>query len=305
VRHVRMLGLCLVAAFAVSAMAAMPALAAKFSTKTWSQYKGCPYNNPEVEFCFAGITAGGSEGGYFQLGNVTVKLNKPVTLQGGANGSGEEVKIFPATNGFQTLESPELKVEKGLAVITPRIENEVGWPEALKQSFAEAKKNKEAGLNVKIEVAGGNEIYEQLGTLSTQNLIEEHGPAFSLPLKVKITGPWLAKLGGGPCEIGSETHPVFQFLTSENPGRPGSLEEGFEFANIELNGSRLIDVGWNVEEAAEANGCGSGENEAFVDAAIDRSLEVPFRHGITVLQGSTFAGNVKAVKEAAERGEVH
>ena len=296
-RHVRMLGLSLVAMFAMSAMATVPALAKKYSVKTFEQYKGCPLTNTEIEWCYAGITSGGSAGGYFQLGNVTVKLNKPITLQGGFNGEGEAVKIFPAANGYQTLESPELKVEKGLGVITPQIQTEAGWPEALKQSFKEAEKNKEGGLNVKIEVAGGNLIYEKLGTLSTENLLVEHGPAFTLPLKVRMINPWLARLGGGPCEIGSETSPVWQYLTSESPGRPGKFEQAYSFGTLELKESRLIDVGWNVEEAAEANGCGSGEDEALVDAAINRALEVPFRHGITVLQGNLYTGNAITVRE--------
>jgi len=299
-----MLGLCLIAMFAMSAVAAVPALAKKYTVKTFEQYKGCPLTNTEIEYCYAGVTSGGSGGGFFQLGGVTVKLSKPIILQGGFNGNGEEVKIFPAANGYQTLESPELAVEKGLGVITPQIQNEEGWPEALKKSFNEARKNKENKLDVKIEVAGGNLIYERLGTLSTQNLIEESGPAFTLPLKVRMINPWLARLGGGPCEIGSETSPVWQYLTSESPGRAGKFEEAFGFETIELKESRLVDVGWSVEEAAEANGCGSGEDGAFVDAAINRVLEVPRRHGITVLQGNLYTGNVTAVREAAERGEV-
>ncbi len=305
-RHVRILGLCLVAAFAVSAVAAMPALAKKseYNTTTWDQFKGCPLTNTEITNCFAGITSGGSNGGYFQLGSVTVKLNKPIILQGGLDGEGPGVNIFPAANGYQTLEAPELKVQGGLGVITTLDQERAGWPESLKQSFKEAKKNKETSLNVKIELAGGNRLYENPGSLNVNNLIEEHGAAFTLPLKVRMINSWLEKQGGGPCEIGSETTPVMQYLTTEGAGRAGKFSEGDGFENIELAESRLDDLGWSVEEGGYANGCGSGEDEAYIDAAVNAALEGPHRLGITVLAGNLYTGLAAAVREASERGEV-
>ncbi len=300
-RHVRILGLCLVAAFAVSAVAAMPALAkSEYNVTTFGQYKGCPWNDPEVHDCYAGITAGGSNGGYFQLGNVTVKLNKPIVLQGGFIGAEGELTVVAAANGYQTLEAPELKVKGGLNLITTRDEEEAGWPESLKQTFKEAKKNKETSLNVKIELAGGNLIYETPGALDTENLIEEHGVAFKLPLKVRMISPVLEKLGGS-CEIGSDANPVWQDLSAEPPGRPGKFEEAYGFLTIALHESRLIDLGWPVTEGA--NGCGSGEDEAYIDAAINKVLELPRQHGITVLQGDLYTAKSAFVKEKFENGE--
>jgi hypothetical protein len=306
VRHVRMLGLCLVAAFAVSAVVAMPALAKKseYNVKTFGQFKGCPYTDPEVNYCYAGITSGGRNGGYFELGNVTVKLSKPITLQGGFIGTEGELTLVPATNGYQTLEAPELKVQGGLGLITTKDQEEAGWPEALKQSFKEAKKNKETTLNVKIELAGNNLIYETPGALDTENIIGESGPAFKLPLKVRMINPWLERLGGGPCEIGNDTNPVWQYLTTEKSGRAGSFSEGYEFLTIELAGSRLNDLNWSVEEASRASGCGSGEDEAYVDAAVNGVLEQGYRRkGITVLQGNLYTGNTPFVREKFENGE--
>jgi hypothetical protein len=298
VRHVRMLGLCLVAAVALGAVAAVPALAKeKYSPTTFTQYKGCPFNDPAVEYCYLGQTSGGSKGGFFELGKMTVKLAKPITIQGGLSGEGETVNVFPATNGYQTLESPELKVGGGLNVVTPKIQEEAGWPEALKQSFKEAKKNKETGLNVKIELAGGNRLYETPGSISTQNLLEANGPAFTLPLKVRMISPWLEKLGGGPCEIGSEENPVTQYLTSAKPGHPGTFFEAFEFNIAGFKESRLVDLGWSVEPASDANGCGSGEDEAYVNAAINKVLELPGQVGITVLTGNLYSANTVTVRE--------
>ncbi len=304
-RHVRILGLCLVAAFAVSAVAAMPALAKSgYTVESLTQYKGCPVSNTEINDCFAGVTAGGSKGGFFQLGNVVVKLNKPIVLQGGFIGTEGELTVIGAANGYQTLEAPELKVQGGLGLITTRDQEEAGWPESLKQSFKEAKKNKETSLNVKIELAGGNLISETPGALNTENIIEGKGTAFKLPLKVRMINSWVEKLGGGPCEIGSETSPVWQDLTSEDPGAVGKFSEGYEFLTIELAESRLVDLGWPVEAGSDANGCGSGEDEAYVDAAINKVLELPGQHGITILQGNLYTANAHFIREKFENGEV-
>jgi hypothetical protein len=300
-----MLGLGLVAIFALSAMTAVPALAAKdpYNFKTFGQYKGCPYTNPEAYYCYVGRTAGGANGGYFQLGNVKVALNKPITLQGAFKEGTGELSLLPAANGFQTLEAPELKVQGSIGLITHRIQEEVGWPASLQKSFKEAQKNKETGLNVQIELAGGNLIYETVGALDTEHLLEESGPAFKLPLKVRLINPWLASLGGGPCQIGSDANPVWQDLSSEQPGRAGSFGEAFEFLTLGFKGSRLLAFNWPVPQGA--NGCGTGETEALVDAALNKVLELSNnnQHGITVLEGDLFTGLRSFVQEKYEKGE--
>ena len=63
-------------------------------------------------------------------------------------------------------------------------------------------------------VAGGNLLYEEQDGLSTEHLLLEEGAAFTLPLRVILSGPWLDSLGGGQCTIGTEEHPVIQHLTS-------------------------------------------------------------------------------------------
>jgi hypothetical protein len=305
VKHVRILGACLAAVLVVSAVAAMPALAKKgYTAQTFGQYKACPIENTQINYCFAGITSGGSKGGFFQLGNVTVKLDKPIVLQGGFIGNEGELTVIRASNGFQTLEAPELKVQGGLKLITARDQEEAGWPESLKQSFKEALKNKETSLNAKIELAGGNLISETPGALDTEHIIEGSGTAFKLPLKVRMINPWVEKLGGGPCEIGSETSPVWQYLTSEHPGAVGKFSEGYEFLTIELAESRLVDLNWPVEEGSDANGCGSGEDEAYVDTAIDKVLELNGQHGITVLEGNLYTANVEFIREKFAKEEI-
>ncbi len=311
-RHVRMLGLCLVAAFTVGAMAAVPAMAKetkqeKQERKVVEQFKNCPYNEPEVELCFAGVTRGGKKGGFFSLGAVTVPLNKPITLQGGEHEDPETgfVYLRPAANGAETLESPELKVPGGIGVINARIQERSKWPAELTALFNEAKKNKETGLNVKIEQAGGNKLFEIPSALNVTNLIFEEGPAFTLPLKVKMSGPFLEKLGGGPCEVGNDTTPIYQYLTTEpsSNGSAGELSILSEGNQVELANSRLGDIGWPVEEGALAQGCG-GAYESYVDDAINEVLNIRssnYRaHGITLLEGNLYEAVATYAKEKLE-----
>jgi hypothetical protein len=317
VRHVRMLGLCLAAAFAIGALAAVPALAKNkngWTASSLTQYEHCPYsrgnpNRPTELFCLVGQTLPGSKGGFFSLGGVTVALDKPITIQGAIHAvEDEEQEILGyetyAPVGAELLESPELKIRGGLNLITPAIQEQVHWPQALKELFKEAKKNKETQANVKIEVAGGNLVYETPNSLDPQNLIEEEGSAFILPLKTKVTSPLLARLGGGPCQIGNDEHPIMQYLTSENPGWSVPSGKRVEFANgnetLEVSDSKLVDTNWPVEAASGATGCG-GEYESYIDEAINKVLGVGYGyHGITVLEGNLWEARSDLVKEHFE-----
>lgn len=363
-RHVRMLGLCLIAIFAMSATAvvvASPAYAscnaeckeqkekekeaakklkeeekaaakkAKEEEKEakireqreasgvgdpWGRndfhaYKHCPYNDyPELTDCFTGITLGGKDGGYFEYGTVKVPLSKSIKLQGGYKGAGSEIEISPDKLGGETLEAPELPVTGGIAVITEEIQQEAKWPQELKDAFSAAKKEKATAMNVKIELAG-NELYEIPGSLDTENILFEEGIAFKLPLKVKITGPFLEKLGSGPCFVGSDEHPIHVNLTSEGVGSAGVLSFSDDFTNVFLAGSKLVDLGWHIPVVSGAHGCG-GAFESYVNKAINLALQIETggesefttRKGIVVLKGDLHDGAMSITKEHAEEGKV-
>ncbi len=409
-RHVRMLGLCLVATLAMSAtvlVVASPALAScneecqiqkekekqekkeqtekekaeakaqkekekeeakkqkekekaerevaegKYSIYTWGQYNHCPFGNEEFAslvplksraYCFVGRTKGGSEGGFFILGGVTVKLSKPITIQGGYidHSSAEKtaikteqkeceanpeyspvckeaeespegfenywkykvnnLKVF-APEGAETLEAPELKVNKGLKLIDQTIQEVQEWPEELSAALKEAERNGEGNVYAKIEVAGSG-LYETYGGLNTTNLLDESGPAFILPLKVRLINPFLEKLGGGPCTIGNDEFPIVQRLSSEPPGRfasPGGFKHNSNLTQLEIGGSRLVDLSWPVPEGAGASGCG-GPYESYVDAALNEVLELPSQHGSTFLLGTLWTGTAYTTKKAFEEG---
>jgi hypothetical protein len=314
VRLVRMLIIGLLAALVASAMLALPALAKDpYNQNTWGQYKACPYEEPyeNVTDCFAGITSGGANGGYFEYGHIKVKLSQSVRLQGGFKGGGSAIEVVPATHGYETLESPELKVQKGIKVISKLIQQEAEWPQALEESYKEALKNKESAVFVKIEMAG-NECFEVPGCLDTENILFEQGTAFRLPLKVKITGPWLEKLGGGPCLIGNDENPIHINLTTEGAGRAGNFLANEQFTNLYFSQTKLVDLGWHIPKVSGASGCGGAEFESYVDKALNLALEIEYpeggeipKTGIVVLQGSTHDGAKEGVvTEGVESGEI-
>jgi len=206
-----------------------------------------------------------------------------------------------------------LAIPKGAKLVTPQVMEEAEWPESLKKIYAEKKEKRELGLSATIEIAGGNLIYEDRQGLSTANLLSEDGPAFILPLKVKVSGPLLYKLqkGADSCTIGSDEHPITQHLTSgesEAPfpfeansqhGAAGELSFNSSFTVITIKDSSLVDSTWPVETGAE--GCG-GEYEQYVNKAFDILLGLPAPAGAstTALKGSLYSGSYQYIREAKE-----
>jgi len=269
---------------------------------------------PYITDCINGVTLGGKKGGYFEYGTVKVPLSKSIKLQAGATGEGEEVILYPAANGGETLEAPPMPVDGGISVITPLIQKQAKWPEALQKGFKEALKNGEKAIDVKIEMAGGEcFVAKKPGCVDTEDILIEEGYAFKLPLKVTVTGPFLEKLGGGPCEIGSDEHPIEITLTTSGIGHAGPIEFNEEFTHVFLRDSRLVDYGWHISVASGAKGCG-GEYESYVDEALNLALEVEYpgtggverteKTGIVVLEGDLHDGQAEAVAIKGEKGEL-
>jgi hypothetical protein len=303
--------------FAVSAVFAASALAKKdpWNLNTWGQYKYCPYeevNKLGGANCFYGRTSGGKEGGEFFYGSVRVLLKQPIVIQGGYAGiEEEEYQAYAATNGENLISSDE-PVVKGLKTITPKIQEQAKWPEALMASFKAAKEAKETKATVNIEMAG-NECFEELECVDVEHLIGQYGTAFKLALKVTIKNAWLEKLGGGPCTIGSDEHPIKQNLTTGGAGLVGEVSFNEEFTQAEIEGSRLVDTKWHIPQASGASGCGNAEWETYIDKALNIALEVENASGqelksitgVTWLTGNLHDANAHSVATVGvESGEV-
>jgi hypothetical protein len=344
VKALRMVGVWLLAALALLAVSTASAMASEEHqnpevTKKYRKiFHGCPTHNPMLKkiseeqakgelveeqsneiICFVGITKGGKNGGFFTEGGITTPLSKKIILQGAALGRGidaegdTEFKVQPAENAA-TLEAPPLAIPKGLKLITPQIQEEAGWPAALKKIYKEKVEKRETQISATIELAG-NRLFEEAEGINPNHLIEATGVAFELPLKVKLSGPFLYKVqkGADTCEIGSDEHPVVQHLTTGESNAPAPYESNSLTGNVgeisfadEYNVSiikenKLVDATWPVETDAE--GCGGSEYGPYVTSALDNVLHLPSPAGsnVTALSGTLYDASFMSIRQAQAR----
>jgi hypothetical protein len=280
VRRVRTLGLCLVAAFAMSVVATSSALA----EQNIEEYKKCPFHNPLVEVCTYGHTYAG-EGGHYTVGGITVPITNSIVLQGGYYESeGKQVFVAPA-NGQAVVPVPETVPGEPLGNVTPAEQREFGWPETLEKKYENARIKGLFGPGTTTE------IIESAGlpVLNNSNIIFEEGIGIQAPIKIIGKNKWLESIGGGKignCRIGSTEHPIVQHLTtgfSTSPltsemlrGSAGSLEILREGSEVTLNGSRFVD---NTYPVPAAVGCGGGVYEGYLDPVVSRAFGLPAAAG--------------------------
>ncbi len=324
-RHVRMLGLCLVAAVALVAVAASSALA-KEPTLSPKIFKNCPAHGfaegrleprPD-EDCVYGRTQP-KEGGQFTVGPITVPLAKSIELQYGlafaseqeeiekeekGEGSEQALLFVPPKNGALTITpAPEKVPGEPIAHITAAEQEELGWPESLKYSYAHAKKSALKTVYETIESAGGTPY------TSIQKILDAEGPGVEVDVKIKGENKWLSQLGD-VCYIGSEAEPIPQRLTSGPSTSPltGETIEGTrgeigfvlekkteQLGMVYLTGANLVDNTYAVPGAS----C-TGPYASVVAATIDKEFSIPQPAGasVTEIKGTLYTGS----KEFGELG---
>jgi hypothetical protein len=309
VRHVRMLGLCLVAVFATSAVAATSALATKEGTSSTAVFKNCPATNSLAWKCTYAATKPG-DGGYFKVGGITVPITKQIKLQGGATKEeegplgGGTMAILPPEDGADPI-VPAAETVPGevFGNVSEAEMNEFGWPQSLRESYKTAQKRHwfhEGKTTEVIEPAGFDPDY-----LSEYNLLAEEGIAIQASVRIQGKNKWLESVGGN-CFIGSEADPVVQKLTtgeSTSPltgetvyGKPGDAHIIHHFEEAFITGDQLVD---NTYAVPGAEGCGGSANEAYIDPAIDRAFGVPAAAGasITELSGALYTMTAAAARD--------
>ena len=116
--------------------------------------------------------------------------------------------------------------------------------------------------------------------INTGNLIDEEGTAFSFPVKVKLTNPFL----GEDCYVGSDSSPVVVNYTTgsagELRGKAGGFTSEHEGEILVIAGDTLVNDSF-VSPGVE--GCGV---EGGADAAVDSALGLPSASGnSSVLNG--------------------
>ncbi|HXB63589.1 MAG TPA: hypothetical protein VNV42_01820 [Solirubrobacteraceae bacterium] len=211
-------------------------------------FSDCPLGNPAVAQCLVAHITGGE----FVLGKEIVPISKTITLQGGlihAPGPNVNAYVLAGAEDGNTLSRTALNVPGGLlgaGAVTSRTE-----------------------VTATAELAGPLSAVK----LDITNLLEEHGDALTMPLKVKLDNSVL----GSNCYLGGEANPVEIELTdgttSPPPpnrpiaGHPGEeesvVEHGFEA--VVGSGASLVNNSFSVPEAT---GCGGVLGSSIVDAII-------------------------------------
>ena len=258
------------------ALIAAPTLAALLATASpalanlkqeYEPFANCPLGTPGVSACVVGHTTSGE----FVIGDKTVPITQPITLQGGlaATKSGCCELVAP-TNGETISKAPQ-PVPGGL----------VG-----------------AELGDLTEVTATSEL-AGVATVDPGALFVAKGVGVSLPLKVKLENPVL----GSACYVGSNSEPIALQLTTGTtdppaPNKPISGSHGTIVVRGEgeigaFENSSLVD---NAFAAPGANGCG-GLLSPVVDTAVDGELGVPDEggHNTAILDGSLEQATASAV----------
>ena len=303
-RHVRMLGFGLIAAFVTVAFTASSALAFKNPDKSAKIFANCPTTGEADGFPDVACTVGATEpkeGGQFTVGPITVPIVKQIVLQYGiAEGENEELLYVPPTHGAEAITpTPERVPGEPIAHITEAEQNELGWSEGLKYSYKLAQKDHAVKTAYEtIELAG-------IPATSVENILLEEGTAVEAPVKIKAENKWLSELGD-VCYVGSDSEPIVQHLTSgpsESPlthetikGTKGELEILHEGQEVIESHSNLVDNTYAVPGAL----C-TGPNASVVAATINKEFGLPAAAGasVTEIKGSLYLASHEYAKEHA------
>lgn len=253
------------------------AASASAHTGIYARFNQCPSTNPTVFKCLQSVTNGGK----VVLGNKTVPIVNPVTLQGGVskgkfNPETEEVTstFVGATNGDTLSKTPQ-PVPGGLTglVNCKEISNFL-----VRLGCESVFENGLTGVNSTLELARpASEI-----VVSEQNLAFEEGRALALPVKVHLENPLL----GSTCYVGSSSSPIWWNLTTgvTHPpagttpltGQSGELKFLEGGLVTEFAGTKLVENNW---AAPSATGCGGFGVELILDPIINASVGVPSAAG--------------------------
>jgi hypothetical protein len=259
-------------------------------TGEFAVFKQCPLSNPAVELCMYSVSSNGS----FTIGNKTVPLKNPVTLQGGVAPNFEtgNSDFVGAANGDTLSKTPQ-PVPGGLL----GIEAPSWWPKFLRDLFNEEVINKGlTGVNATVELAKPASNIK----VNLVSLLEEKGTALSLPVKIKLSNSFL----GNNCYVGSSSNPVVLNFTSGTTAPPppntpikgalGSVAVNETGTLLTFSGGRLVD---NAFAAPGASGCG-GLFSIFVDPLVNSILGTPAAAGknTAILEGEIKSGFAPAVK---------
>jgi hypothetical protein len=276
----------------VAAVMLIPASASAALTGPFEKFNTCPLTNPSINVCIYAESSSGE----FLVGKKSVPIKNPVILKGGATGPfgplGPLTMVAP-TDGVVISKTPQ-PVPGGLLGVTAPS----WWPQILKNLFNETINNGFTGVTATVELAGSASAVK----LNFANALTGAGPAFSMPVKVKLSNPFL----GSNCYIGSNSNPINLNLTTGTTappppnapitGSPGVPEEEVIEKVLALRNNKLVD---NSFASPGANGCGGILFSWLVDPFVESIVGVPSPAGTNtaILGGTTWIGNAPKLKE--------
>lgn len=241
----------------------------------FTNFKYCPYKTAGVDRCLYSLNTGGE----VVLGKKIVKVENPVTIQGGytlpaESGPEEGFSKFVAAVGADTLTKAKQNVPGGLLGIVPP-EKSPTLVKLLSKFFFE---NSLTGVTSTLELAKpASEI-----RVSEIALALGEGVVLKMPVRVHLENPFLGK----SCFVGSSTSPINWNLRTDTTsppapnkpitGKPGEVEFLEEGQIIELKNLELVDNAWS---APAASGCG-GIISFLVNPIINGQVGLPAAAGV-------------------------
>jgi hypothetical protein len=282
-------GLGVAVAFSVFGFASAASAAAHHPTGEYAQFGECPLNREAITDCVYSVTTGGS----VTIGKKTVPIKNPVTLQGGFEGAGSEVKFYGAEEGETLSRTPQPVPGGLLGLLNCQEQTNL----TIKVLCATALENGLTGVNARVELTGPNHGLTNI-SLNSENLLFEEGTALGLPVKIHLENPTL----GSNCYVGSNSHPVQLNLTTGQSGNlHGSLGElSFNeplYTITRTKGSVLVD---NTFTAPAATGCG-GLLALVVNPVVNQMLGTPAGSGTnSAILVANFEDAVASAVQASE-----
>ena len=258
---------------------------------SYAAFSNCPLSNPLTDICIFTKT----EGGQLIIGSKTIPISRTLTLEGGIHQSEsskqQELIVARGRMAFSTTPQP---VAGGILNILSR----KLLPNAFRRQLDRLIERGITQVTATPELATSSDRVR----VNTQNLIEAKGIGLSLPLKVKLTNPFL----GAHCYIGSDSHPILMALTTGSThassghgsihGKPGHAEFKDEYSLVTLTKDSLVSDSF---AAPRVEGCGAPPS-ALVDSAVNAGLGLPVAAGgnEAILNGTIREANAPAVRAA-------
>jgi hypothetical protein len=279
----------LVVAMALTAsLVALSAASSAFANE-FTIFADCPLSTPELSGCVVANT----ESGEVTLGKKTVPIENVITLQGGFTEERETGALtFVGAADGNTLSKTAQTVPGGLlGVVAPEI-----LPKFLREIFNEFINKGPTGVTATTELAAPA---SSIG-LNEENLLDGTGIALSLPVKIKLSNPFL----GEECYIGSSAHPIVLNLTTgttspPEPNEPIKGKVGIVTTNgdgsiLTISENSLVN---NSFAAPRASGCG-GLLSILVDPAVNAEIGLPAAagHNTAILNNMLKQAGAETVK---------